>query len=85
MNKHILSTHVIALLLPLSALHAAEFFVAPNGSDASVGSKEQPFATLEKARDTVRALNAAGKYPAEGVTVWLRGGVYLRDHSFDLA
>ena len=84
MNKHILSTHLIALLLPLSALHAAEFFVAPNGSDASAGSKDQPFATLEKARDTVRALNAAGKYPPEGVTVWLRGGVYLRDHSFDL-
>jgi hypothetical protein len=84
MNKNLLSALLSFLLLPSGALPAAEFFVAPNGSDTSLGNKEQPFATLEKARDAVRELNAAGKYPAEGVTVWLRGGVYLRDHSFDL-
>ena len=84
MNKNLLSALLSFLLLPSGALPAAEFYVAPNGSDTSLGNKEQPFATLEKARDAVRELNAAGKYPAEGVTVWLRGGVYLRDHSFDL-
>jgi hypothetical protein len=39
---------------------------------------------LERARDAVRAIVAAKNYPTEGVTVWLRGGVYQRDRSFDL-
>jgi hypothetical protein len=72
------------LIAPLASLNAAQFYIAPNGSDTNSGTKEQPFATLERARDVVRELNAARKYPIEGVTVWLRGGVYLRTHSFDL-
>jgi hypothetical protein len=61
-----------------------EYFVALTGSDTNPGTKELPFATLEHARDEVRQLNQSHHYPAGGVTVWLRGGVYLRDHSFDL-
>ena len=72
------------LFAPLSALHATDFYIAPSGDDANPGTKELPFATLERARDAVRELNAAKKYPAEGITVWLRGGVYQRERSFDL-
>ncbi len=72
------------LLAPLAALRAAEYCVAPDGNDAYAGSKEKPFATLERARDAVRELNAARKFPKEGVTVWLRGGVYLRECAFAL-
>ena len=82
--KHPLPLLTLLLLAPMVALSAAELYVAPNGSDASAGSKEQPFATLEKARDTVRELNASGKYPHEGVTVWLRGGLYQRQSAFEL-
>ena len=43
---------------------AAEFHVAPTGNDANPGTKAKPFATLERARETVRALQTR-----EGATV----------------
>lgn len=57
-------------------------FVGPAGSDSAAGTKAAPFATLAKARDTVRALH--GKLPAGGVTVWLLGDVRLAE-TFALA
>lgn len=72
------------MLASLGCMQAAEFYVSPKGNDTNAGTLAKPFATLERARDAVRALNAAKKYPAEGVTVWLRGGVYQRERSFDL-
>lgn len=74
----------VLLFMPLAALHAADFHIAPNGNDAQSGSKDQPFATLERARDAVRQLKASSKYPTDGVTVWVHGGVYFRERSFDL-
>ena len=35
----------------------AEFFVSADGSDAADGSRQHPFATVEKARDEVRKIN----------------------------
>ena len=64
---------------------AADFFVAPDGSDANPGTKAKPFATLERARDAVRALKAQGKLPRSGVTVWLRGGDYPRTNALELS
>jgi type 1 glutamine amidotransferase/nicotinamidase-related amidase len=59
---------------------AAEFFVATNGVDANPGTRSSPFATLERARDAVRAFikqsKAQAHPPAGGVTVWIRGGSY---------
>ncbi|MFZ2657268.1 MAG: right-handed parallel beta-helix repeat-containing protein [Victivallales bacterium] len=52
-----------------------EFFVSPDGSDANSGRADSPFATLAKARDTVRALKAGG-LPAGGVAVTLKSGEY---------
>ena len=50
-----------------------ELHVAPDGNDANPGTQSAPFATLERARDAVRAVN-------EGMTgdvvVVLRGGLY---------
>ena len=57
-----------------SALRVAEFTVAPGGRDAWPGTPSRPFATLERARDAVRAALARG--PRRPVTVWVRGGVY---------
>ena len=61
------------------------FYVAPNGNDSWSGQvaepaaqgKDGPFATLEKARDAVRALKAAGLQAP--VDVVIRGGVYNLD------
>jgi len=48
------------------------------------GSKSKPFATLERARDTVRELKRAGKVHKAGLTVWLRGGDFLRTNALEL-
>jgi hypothetical protein len=62
------------LLAPLGALHAADFHVAPDGNDANPGTKEQPFATLDRARDAVRTIA-----PEQSRRVVLRGGTYYLD------
>ena len=62
---------------------ADEFYIATNGKDANSGAKEEPFRTLEGARDAVRALRKAGALKGP-VTVWVRGGVYPRTETFEL-
>jgi len=70
----------------------ADFYVSPQGNDAWSGkqaapnraSTDGPFATLERARDAIRALKRKGPLPQGGVTVWIRGGIYLRDKTFTL-
>jgi len=52
----------------------ADFFVAPDGSDAGPGTKEKPFATLSRARDAVRELKKGGL--DRDLTVLVRGGAY---------
>ena len=52
----------------------ADFWVAPNGSDANPGTEKQPFATLDRARDAVRELHKAK--PDRDVLVLLLGGTY---------
>lgn len=59
-------------------------YVAGNGSDSNDGSRESPFATLSKARDVVRDLNASGKIAAKGAVVYLRGGTYSVTRSLTL-
>jgi len=68
------------------------FYVSPQGNDSwsgtlpgpNRGRDDGPFATLERARDAVRALKRQGKLPRGGVTVWLRGGTYFRQTPFAL-
>ena len=70
-----------------------DIYVSPEGKDHWSGrltspdpsKNDGPFATLERARDEIRALKKAGKLPKDSVTVWLRGGTYLRDQTFELA
>ncbi len=65
-------------------------FVAAEGSDAWSGSLAEPnpsrtdgpFATLERARDKIRALKKAGSLPSGGVTVVVRGGRYFLGQTF---
>ncbi len=46
--------------------YAAEYYVAPTGSDSAAGTMAAPFATLQKGINTAAA----------GDTVWIRGGTY---------
>ncbi|MBM3500780.1 MAG: hypothetical protein FJX74_19140, partial [Armatimonadetes bacterium] len=61
--------------LPPRPKPGLELFIAADGSDANAGTRERPLATLQGARDAIRALKAGG-LPAGGVTVCVRSGVY---------
>jgi len=66
------------------------YHVAPRGDDlwsgkiAEVDGTDGPFATLERARDAIRALKAERGLPPGGVTVRIAGGTYLRRKPFEL-
>lgn len=59
----------------------------PGGDDASPGNPEHPFATVERARKAVRENNDKRRkqgLASTGTTVWLAGGTYQIDHTFEL-
>ena len=62
---------IILLILEIQTMHAAEMYVSPTGSDNNPGTKEKPFATLERARDAVRKLTQD-----EPRCIMMRGGDY---------
>lgn len=60
-----------------NAQAGTSFYVDPRGNDGGAGTKTQPFATIARARDAVRALKRKQGGKLNGpVTVFLRGGVY---------
>jgi len=64
----------ITLLVFSSAINAKEFYVSPQGSDSSPGTKELPFKTIAHAQSQVRVWKQANG--DEDITVWLSGGQY---------
>ncbi len=54
------------------------FYVDPDGSDSNDGSCASPFATIEKARDAVVALQSQKVLPQEEIVIYLCDGEYLR-------
>ncbi len=71
----------VALLLAVTGLTAAEtvFHVAVTGNDKNSGDRDKPFATLERARQAVRAADAR-----ETRRVIVHGGVYEVRSTFTL-
>lgn len=63
---------------------AREFHVAPGGSDANPGTPDRPFASLERAREAIRAVKAATGLPDGGVAVVVHGGHYAVRRTFEL-
>ncbi len=75
-----LATPTLLLLLvaccsAFAAQGTATFFVSTRGDDKNAGTRRQPFASLERARDAVRALKAAGQATGP-VVVEVAGGTY---------
>ena len=62
---------LLVLVFETQFASAVDFYIKPDGSDKGPGTLEQPFATLARARDAVRELNAA-----RDVVVQIRGGQY---------
>lgn len=67
-------------LKPAVILH-----VAPRGNDQGTGSDEAPFATLERARDQIRAIKREQGLPRTGVAVVVHGGEYRVSQTFTLS
>ncbi len=61
-------------LLAMANLHANPIWVSPEGNDRNPGTEEKPFATLERARDEVRAVRARSE--EKEIRVNLKGGTY---------
>ncbi|MCC6443165.1 MAG: right-handed parallel beta-helix repeat-containing protein [Armatimonadetes bacterium] len=89
---------LISLMVVIAMVSSAEgkaagrtFYVSLEGNDAWSGTKagpnrgvtDGPFATIQRARDAVRALKAAGA-PKAPVTVYLRGGNHFLAEPLEL-
>ena len=70
---------VVAILLLVGLLSfsvgASEFYVSPGGDDSATGTKDRPFASIERARDAIRDLKTRTGL-REPITVYLSGGIY---------
>ncbi|MFH1237792.1 MAG: right-handed parallel beta-helix repeat-containing protein [Candidatus Aenigmatarchaeota archaeon] len=77
--KGIFAAFFVACLIVVAQASAAQypvnFYVSPDGNDANPGTLEQPFRTLERARDAVRSLKNAGQFVSP-VEIMIRGGTY---------
>ena len=77
MNNRTIALAAGILMLACQARPAAiTLCIATDGNDTNPGTEEKPFGTLERARDEIRRIRAAGRLPVGGLTVELRGGVY---------
>ena len=93
MRQKILTGLMVCLLLlpgvlkPVTAAGnlpvSKQYYVAKDGSDENPGTITQPFATLEKARDTVR--NEKGSLPDGEIIINIRGGTYQMSSTFGLS
>ncbi len=60
------------------------FYVSLDGADTNPGTESKPFATLERARIAIRRMKIKPGLPAGGITVYVRGGIYPVDETFEL-
>ena len=68
---------IITALLTISCSNEVVFYVSHAGSDHNAGTKGNPFATLEKAMDTVHEIRSGGT--DKQIIVFLREGVYFQE------
>lgn len=78
--RKFLSLLIILFYASVSILHAhssskIEVYVATNGNDANVGSKQKPFATIDRARLAVREYSKD-----KNIVVYIRSGRYYVDN-----
>jgi hypothetical protein len=73
-----LPQRMLAIFLLIASVgHSADIYVSPTGSDLNDGSKEKPFATLNRALHKARELRRLNDTSiAKGIHIILRGGNY---------
>ncbi len=73
-HRSLLAAGLLLASVSLPVQAATIFTISPTGSDANPGTDSQPFATLERARDAVRALQRP--LPQGGVAIEVHAGTY---------
>ncbi|MDF7801977.1 right-handed parallel beta-helix repeat-containing protein [Pontiellaceae bacterium B1224] len=75
-------SRTLTVLLSMVCLQglAADCYVSPEGSDTNKGSIDEPFQTLERARQVVRKVLPRAR---EDINVWIRGGTYYLTDSLE--
>ena len=68
-----------------AAAPRAWLYVAPDGDDSGPGTEARPLATLERARDAIRALKKVSTIPPGGAIVCVRPGTYPLKAALQLA
>ncbi|MBQ6677393.1 MAG: right-handed parallel beta-helix repeat-containing protein [Clostridia bacterium] len=69
---------------PERTLTEGDIWVAPDGDDSGAGTFDDPFATLERARDEIRSIKKSAGLPDGGLTVAVRAGRYNVNGTFSL-
>jgi hypothetical protein len=64
----------LAIILQVLTGNSADFYVSPNGNDSNPGTQENPFATIERAKQA--AESSFRQNPNEDCTIWLDQGKY---------
>ena len=81
-----LFTLIVVLLFATSlSIEAAEYYVSPVGKAAAAGTANDPFGSLESARDAIRQARSGGTLkPGEAVIVHVAPGDYFLTRGFEL-
>ncbi len=74
MKTHFLLFIVVSVFLTASCNQESEYYVSPSGNDLHPGTREKPFATIQKATEAVRYVLQSRQHA--DITVYLDGGVY---------
>ena len=77
MRTQVLFLIVISILFSAGCSQVTEFYVSPAGNDNFPGTREKPFATLERAKESVRSILNSGQ--KADLMVYLDGGTYRVD------
>lgn len=86
-RKHFaLAIGIVTSLMGWTATYSdlPAFYISPDGDDRGSGTAEEPFISLEAARDAIRALRERAPDAFRGAEVVLREGRYFRRQSFRL-
>ena len=76
---------IVLIFAVSTSLEAAEYHVSTTGKAAAIGAANDPFDSLESARDTIRRARQEGTLkPDESVTVHVAPGDYFLNSSFEL-
>jgi hypothetical protein len=78
-------TNASRLHLPPLPQAQITLHISPDGDDANPGTKEKPLASLEAARDRLRAMRKTGLKPDGSLLVLVHGGEYRVQQTFRLA